>query len=138
MKQSIHLLDPIADPAGKYYTMRCGYSRKTDIDNYKTTTNTAEVTCIKCKNYINNPWRVLRKYGHVRVLEDFYVMFWGDYGHKFNMSAMTELPGTWNIIVSYRGQLHLNLTTKCGNTKQLGFKLVDIIEKEITQLKMKN
>jgi hypothetical protein len=87
---------------------------------------------------LNSPWRVLRKYGNVKVLEDMYVMFWGKSGNRFDMSAMTETPGTWNIIVSHHGKLHLNLTTQCGNTKQLGFKLVDIIEKEIINLKKSN
>jgi hypothetical protein len=87
---------------------------------------------------INKQWQVLRKYGNVRVLEDMYVMFLGKSGNQFDMSAMTDVPGTWNIIVSYRGKLHLNLTTQCGNTTQLGFKLVDIIEAEIIKLKKLN
>jgi hypothetical protein len=78
---------------------------------------------------------MLRKYGQVKVVEDMFVMLWGQYGYQFDISAMTDVPGTWSIIVSYRGQLHLNLTTQAGNTAQLGFKLVDIIEAEIIKLK---
>ena len=131
MKQAVHLLDPVSwrKRLPEYITTRCGYI--TDPEKIKTTANPEKVTCIKCKSYINNPWRVLRKYGKVKVVEDFFVMFWGDYGYRFDMAAMTDVPGTWNIIVSYRGQLHLNLTTCAGNMAQLGFKLVDIIEKEI-------
>ena len=95
----------------------------------------AEVTCIKCKNYIANPWRVLRKYGYVKVVEDMFVMFWGQYGYKFDMCAMIDKPGCWNIVVSHNGHWHLNLMTKAGNMAQLGFNMVDIIEKEIMNLK---
>jgi len=134
MTQSIHLIEPVngKKPESQYLNMRCGYMKR-PVDVFHTS-NTAEVTCIKCKSYINNPWRVLRKYGQVKVVEDMFVMLWGQYGYQFDISAMTDVPGTWNIVVSYRGKLHLNLTTQAGNTAQLGFKLVDIIEKEIRLL----
>lgn len=135
MKQAIHLLDPVKAHSRYLRTMRCGRTKNLNTVDFKHTTNADEVTCTSCRSYINNPWRVLRKYGHVKVVEDFFVMFSGDYGYKFDMVAMTDVPGTWSIIVSYRGQLHLNLTTQAGNTAQLGFKLVDIIEKEIINLK---
>jgi hypothetical protein len=136
MKPAIHLLDPVANQS-TYKTMRCGRTQNINTVTPLFVRNPAEVTCTSCLNYINNPWRVMRKYGHVKVVEDFVVMFWGDYGYKFDISAMTDVPGTWNIIVSYRGQLHLDLTTQAGNTTQLGFKLVDILEKEILILKAK-
>jgi hypothetical protein len=136
MTQSIHLLDPVKGHqlGAQFPTMRCGRTQNFNSAMPLHTTNPAEVTCTSCHSYINNPWRVLRKYGYVKVLEDMFVMFWGQYGYRFDISAMTETPGTWNIIVSYRGKLHLNLTTQAGNTAQLGFKLVDIIEKEIRLL----
>lgn len=138
MKQSIHLLDPVKGPAkySSYIFTRCGY--QTPAWKPEITNNTAEVTCIKCQSYINNPWRVLRKYGHVKVVEDMFVMVWGQYGYKFDMCAMIDAPGCWNIVVSHNGRWHLNLMTKAGNTTQLGFKLVDIIEKEIMALKEKS
>jgi hypothetical protein len=132
MKPAIHLLDPVANQT-IYKTMRCGYMRNPEWVKY--TTNPAEVTCIKCKSYINNPWRVLRKYGQVKVVEDMFVMFWGQYGYKFDMAAVVETPGCWTICVSHNNDWHLNLMTKAGNMAQLGFKLVDILEKEIMQLK---
>jgi hypothetical protein len=138
MTQAIHLLDPVTgyQLGSQFPTMRCGRTQNFNMAHTPVyTTNPEEVTCTSCKSYINNPWRVLRKYGQVKVVEDMFVMFWGQYGYKFDMVAMTDVPGTWSIIVSYRGQLHLNLTTQAGNTTQLGFKLVDIIEAEIIKLK---
>jgi ribosomal protein S27E len=135
MKQAIHLLDPVngENPESQFLTMRCGYVKR-PVDVFHTS-NTAEVTCIKCKGFINNPWRVLRMYGQVKVVEDMFVMFWGQYGYRFDMCAVIEHPGCWTIVVSHNGRWHLNLMTKAGNMAQLGFKLVDIIEAEIIKLK---
>lgn len=136
--QSIHLLDPVTGTNDKRYQFinaRCG--RFEHAGKIIVTTNPADVTCTNCKSCINNPWRVLRKYGHVKVVEDMFVMFWGQYGYKFDMCAVMEAPGSWIITVSHNGRWHLNLMTKTGNTTQLGFKLVDIIEKEIIALKEK-
>src|SRR5690606_37330203 len=101
-------------------------------------TNPEYVTCTSCRSYMNNPWRVLRKYGYVKVVEDMFVMFWGQYGYKFDMCATMYSPGTWNIDVSLNGKWHIKLTTTAGNTTKLGFKLVDIIEKEISNLSKTN
>jgi len=135
MKQAIHLLDPVKAHSRYLRTMRCGRTQNVNTVEPIFTINPDEVTCSSCRSYINNPWRILRQYGQLIVVEDMFVMLWGQYGYPFDISAMTATPGTWSIIVSYRGQLHLNLTTQAINTTQLGFKLVDIIEKEIIKLK---
>jgi hypothetical protein len=139
MKQSIHLLDPVKGHqlGSQFPTMRCGRTKNFNSVTPLFTTIPAEVTCTSCLSYINNPWRVLRKYGQVKVVEDMFVMFWGQYGYKLDMTAVIENPGCWIIVVSHNGRWHLNLMTKAGNMAQLGFKLVDIIEKEITILKEK-
>jgi hypothetical protein len=136
MKQATHLLDPVKASTGGVQTMRCGRTQNFNTVEPIFTTNPAEVTCTKCLSYINNPWRVLRKYGYVKVVEDMFVMFWGQYGYKFDMCAIIDYPGTWNIVVSHNGQWNVNLTTQAGNTTKLGFKLVDIIENEIIKLKL--
>jgi hypothetical protein len=124
MKPAIHLIDPVRGTADKQYqfiSARCGrFERASKI---VVTTNPAEVTCIKCKNYIQNPWRVLRKYGHVKVVEDMFVMFWGQYGYKFDMCAVIETPGTWTICVAHNNGWHVNLTTTAGNMADLGLNL---------------
>lgn len=137
MKQAIHLLDPVSGHrlGAQFPTMRCGRTQNFNSATPIYTTNPAEVTCTSCQSYINNPWRVLRKYGYVKVVEDMFVMVWGQYGYKFDMCAMIDAPGCWNIVVSHNGRWHLNLMTKAGNTTALGFKLVDIIEKEIMNFK---
>jgi hypothetical protein len=136
MKQAIHLLDPVkgtADKQFQFITARCGRfmpARKIEV-----TTNPAEVTCEKCKSYIDSPYRVLRKYGHVAVVDDMFVMLWCQYGYKFDMCAVIEAPGTWTISVAHQRKWHVHLTTTAENMTKLGFKLVDIIEKEIMNLK---
>lgn len=139
MKPAIHLLDPVsgtADKRYKYINARCG--RMQQADKIEVTTTTKEVTCVKCKSYIKNPWRVMRKYGQVKVIQDMFVMFWGQYGYKFDLCAVIEAPGTWTICVAHNNGWHVNLTTKAGNMTELGFKLVDILEKEIINLKKSN
>ena len=138
MNKQIHLLDPVRgmEKYSSYIFTRCGY--QTPVFKPEITSNPEEVTCEKCKSYINNPWRVLRKYGYVKVVEDMFVMLWGQYGYKFDMCAMIDAPGCWNIVVSHNGRWHLKLMAKAGNMAQLGFKLVDIIEKEIINLKKSN
>ena len=133
MTQAIHLLDPVANQTGRHKTMRCGRTSSLNTCEFIYSINPEDVTCTSCRSYMNNPWRVLRKYGHVKVVEDMFVMFWGQYGHKFDMCAMIDKPGCWNIVVSHNSRWHVNLMTQAGNTAKLGFKLVDVIEKEIRE-----
>ena len=138
MKQAIHLLDPVANQTGRHKTMRCGRTSNLNTVEPVFSAKPEEVTCTSCRSYMNNPWRVLRKYGYVKVVEDMFVMFWGQYGYKLDMCATMYSPGTWNIDVSLNGKWHIKLTTTAGNTTKLGFKLVDIIEKEISNLAKTN
>ena len=137
MTPSIHLLDPVNGyKLGSHFpTMRCGRTQNVNSAQPLHTSNPAKVTCTSCKSYMNNPWRIMRKYGQVKVVEDMFVMFWGAYGYKFDIAAVIEAPGTWTICVAHNNGWHVNLTTKAGNMPQLGFKLVDILEKEIINLK---
>lgn len=138
MKQSIHLFDPVCGKksGSMFVTMRCGMVRKPE--EIKSTTIAAEVTCIKCLNYINNPYRVLRKYGKVKVVESFFVVVWGDYGYKFDINAMIQVPGTWAVNIAYKNSLHLNLLIKANNMADLGFKLLDLYEQQIKELNKQN
>lgn len=140
MKPAIHLLDPVNGyKLGSHFpTMRCGRTQNVNSAQPLHTSNPAKVTCTSCKSYMNNPWRILRKYAQVIVIEDMFVMLLGQYGYKFDMCAVIEAPGTWTICVAHNRKCHVNLTTKAGNMAQLGFKLVDILEKEIMQQKKSN
>lgn len=139
MKQAIHLLDPvtgIADKQFQYITARCGRVKK--AHEIEVTNNPAEVTCIKCRIYINNPWRVLRKYGRVKVVESFYAILWADYGYRFDVVATIDQPGNWVVSISLENKIHLTRTLTVANMADLGFQLVAIVEKEITEFKKIN
>jgi hypothetical protein len=136
MKPAIHLLDPVSGTADKIYNYinaRCG--RVQQAAKMEVTTNPAEVTCIKCKNYMNNPYRVMRKYGRVKVLESFYVILWADYGNKLDLVAMAADPLTWRVKLGYKNQIHTMRSITANNMAHLGFQLLKIYEKEITELK---
>lgn len=133
MKQAIHLLDPVEglkfgadDPV-----MRCG--RRQNLNSVKPvyTVNPDEVTCSDCRSYINNPWRILRKYGKVKVVESFYAILWADNGYHFDLVAIIDQPGWWQVIVSEKQQVHLFRTLAATNMSDLGFLLVKLIENEI-------
>lgn len=134
MKQAIHLLDPVkgtADKQFQYITARCG--RFEQASKIIVTTNPAEVTCIKCKIYINNPWRVLRKYGRVKVVESFYALLWSDYGYSFDVVATADTPGNWIVTMSRKTEIHDVRRLEATNMADLGFKLVSIVENEISK-----
>lgn len=139
MKQAIHLLDPVTGTADKkfqYITARCG--RVKQAHEIEVTTNPEEVTCIKCKIYINNPWRVLRKYGRVKVVESFYALLWADYGYPFDVVATIDTPGNWVVSIAQKYEIHSVRTLTATNMADLGFQLVAIVEKEIKEFKKEN
>jgi hypothetical protein len=136
MKPAIHLLDPVTGTADKIYNYinaRCG--RVQQAAKMEVTTNPAEVTCIKCRNYMNNPYRVMRKYGRVKVLESFYVILWADYGNKLDLVAIADVPGTWVVTMALSNKIHTKRAIAANNMDNLGFQLLKIYEKEITELK---
>ena len=139
MKQAIHLLDPvtgIADKQFQYITARCGRVKK--AHEIEVTNNPEEVTCIKCKIYINNPWRVLRKYGRVKVVESFYALLWADYGYPFDVVATIDTPGNWVVSIASKNEIHSVRTIAATSMADLGFHLVAIVEKEIKEFKKTN
>jgi hypothetical protein len=140
MKQSIHLLDPVNGKTfgEQFPVMRCG---RTQIFNTATplhTTDPAEVTCTSCRSYINNPWRVLRKYGKVKVLESFFVVLWADYGYPFDVVATIDTPLEWHVTISRKNEIHDVRRLEATSMADLGFKLVELLEKEIKELKKSN
>lgn len=132
MIQSIHLLDPVTGTADKqfqYITARCGRVKK--AHEIEVTTNPSEVTCIKCRIYINNPWRVLRKYGRVKVVESFYALLWADYGYPFDVVATIDTPLEWHVTISRKNEIHDVRRLQATTMADLGFLLVKLIENEI-------
>lgn len=136
MKQSIHLLDPVnGHLLGKQFpTMRCGRTQNFNSAQPLHTTKTTEVTCTNCQSYINNPWRVMRKYGRVKVVESFFVVLWADYGFKLDMVATIIEPGSWMVLLSYCKRIYSTRIVTTGNMANLGFQLLAIYEKEIIEI----
>lgn len=135
MKQAIHLLDPVIGNRSNH-TMRCGRSQNLNsVEEPKYTRNPDEVTCTKCRSYINNPWRVLRKYGHVKVVESFYAILWADYGYKLDAVVTADTPGNWVMSISLKNEIHLVRKLTATNMTDLGYQIVRIVEDEILKSK---
>jgi hypothetical protein len=135
MKQSIHLIDPVNGHSmmPEFIKLRCG--RVINPLDVITTTSNDLVTCIKCRSYINNPWRVLRKYGKVKVLESFFVVLWADYGYPFDVVATIDTPLEWHVTISRKDEIHDVRRVEATSMADLGFQLVAIVEKEIKEFK---
>jgi hypothetical protein len=133
MKQAIHLLDPVKGHqlGAQFPTMRCGRTQNFNSAKPLHTTNPAEVTCTSCHSYINNPWRVMRKYGKVKVLENNFAIIWGDYGYKIDMVAVISFGPLWQIRMSYKNQSLIDRYVEAGDMAELGFKMLEIIEEMI-------
>ena len=133
MKPAIHLLDPVKGirEGSSFVTARCGMVRRTG--DIITTTKTDEVTCIKCKGFINNPWRLLRRYGKVKVLENYYVSLWSDYGFRIDILAYHQLGDTWKILMGNRAGITSETDIEAKTIIEVGFKMVDMIETEILE-----
>ena len=135
MKQAIHLLDPVkgtVDKGDQFITARCG--RVARANKIVVTTTNDKVTCIKCRNYINNPWRILRKYGKVKVVESFYALLWADYGYPIDVVATIDTPGKWVVSLAMKNEIHSVRAIVATSMSDLGFQLVKIVEKEIIGL----
>lgn len=131
-QQSTHLLDPVAGNKMKplFAISRCGKVMKPGT--IKTTTYTNDVTCKKCLGYINNPYRALRKYGKVKVLENHFIMLWGGYGHELDIVVYVEKPTDWKIVIARKGEPYMMLTITAFNMADLGFKVLGVLEKEMS------
>jgi len=138
MNRVIHLKDPVNGNRmmPQYVLARCGLSDKPGI--IKTTPYSECVTCIKCKSYINNPWRVLRKYGKVKMVESFYALLWADYGYPFDVVATIDTPLEWHVTISRKNEIHDVRRLAAVSMADLGFQLVAIVEKEIKEFKKEN
>jgi hypothetical protein len=135
MKYAIHLIDPVADQSGRYKTMRCGLTRNVNTDEFYTTTNPIEATCLKCKIFIRNPYRCLRKYGKVKVCESFFVLVLGDYGNRLDLVAVFNIPGEWEVVLALENKVHSVRIISASNMADLGEKLLKIYESEISSIK---
>ena len=113
----------------QFVTARCGLTLTPE--KIKTTHNRDEVTCRKCNSYSNNPYRALRKYGKVKVLESFFVILWAGYGYELDMVAYADTPGNWKIVAGRKNEPYMVRAITAFSMAELGFKLLAIIEKEM-------
>lgn len=135
MNHKTHLYDRVSPIGSNYATMICGATKHLTKDTYFATNHTGEVTCTKCKGFINNPYRSLRKYAKVKVLESFYVTAFGDYGNRLDMVASNELPGTWQVWFAFENKPHNGMRVAANNMADLGYKLLSIYETELKEIK---
>lgn len=133
MTLAIHLIDPVKRHTPPYITMRCGLTRHATKDAHESTTDPAKVTCKKCQGYLANPWRVLRKYGHVKVVESGFVVVSADYGYPFDLVAVPDVPGKWTVRMAAKSQLHDVRNLQACNMTDLGFQLAELYEKQLTE-----
>lgn len=127
----VHLLHP-AQHQGGFVSLLCG--RQVHKNNpYNATKNPRKVTCIKCQAFIENPFRSLRRYGRLTIIEPFGFTLTGAFGFKYDIMACSKQPGHWNIYVGQKGKSEQYYSRFAPNTRQLAFHLLDIIEKELIQ-----
>jgi hypothetical protein len=106
MKQAIHYYIPEIGKKGiNYVQFRCGRTVHVLKEKYLLTKDPEKVTCIKCKNYINNPLRVLRRYGRITVIEGFSLVLAHDFGHKYDISVTQISPGVYILFAGYNSSL---------------------------------
>lgn len=106
MTQAIHYFIPaIGEKGSNYIEFRCGRRVHRLKEKYLLTQNTEEVTCIKCKSYINNPLRVLRRYGRITAIEGFAFVLAHDFGYKYDIVVTINSPGMFSLYAGFNGSL---------------------------------
>jgi hypothetical protein len=106
MTQAIHYYIPaIGNKGNNYIEFRCGRTVHQLKEKYLLTQDQEKVTCIKCKSYINNPLRVLRRYGRITVIEGFSIVLNHDFGYKHDLILMFIKPGVFNLCVGINSTL---------------------------------
>lgn len=106
MTQAIHYFIPaIGEKGSNYIEFRCGRRVHRLKEKYLLTQNPEEVTCIKCRSYINNPLRVLRRYGRITVIEGFVLVLNHDFGYKYDIVVSIDRPGVFNVFAGYNSSL---------------------------------
>ncbi len=130
MKLAVHLLHPIQSP-GIWVKMRCGLTRNKITDKYIASSHPEEVTCIKCKSYINNPWRSLRQYGKLFVIENESAALAHDWGYCLDIIVVNEHTGTWTMVVGKDGKRILHASLPASSMAELGAQLLRIYEQEL-------
>ena len=134
MTPSIHLFNPaIGDMGSNYLEFRCGRRVHRTKEKYLVTQNTEEVTCIKCKSYINNPLRILRRYGRITVIEGFSIVLNHDFGYKYDL-VLTVADLSDFVLNVGQNSVFINQEFFRGDFSEMASKLAAYYEKNLIPL----
>jgi hypothetical protein len=134
MTQAIHLFNPATGNKGNnYIEFRCGRRVHKLKEKFLITQDTKEVTCIKCKNYVDNPLRILRRYGRITAIEDFAIVLNHDFGYKYDIVVSLENPGQWIIYCGINNKLAI-ISKLVGDFSTIPSKLAEWYEKNLLTL----
>ena len=135
MNYATHLLNPIQAWGPRYIDARCGRRVHAQKEKIVTTTNPDEVTCTKCKNFIDNPVRILRKYGNVRVFGVTGIILFASNGFKIDlmMYKSNQISGfrTYTIHGETKSANSFEKTIAAGTIKEAMNKLIKFYETEL-------
>ena len=132
MNYATHILHPQQKMGSPFVKMLCGRIKHSKNDTFKTSENLDEVTCIGCLGYKDNPARILRQYGHVRLIPPYgfaLIPAWGY--HIYIIAFSTDVSGNY-----WRYMAKTDFDTKHGVFEALTFKnaiesIINIIETKI-------
>lgn len=133
MNYATHILDPQQNPNSSFVRMMCGRLKHKRTDVIKTSENTDEVTCTKCLGFVSNPARILRKYGHVMLIQPYGISVSKSWGYQIQIIAFT----TDTACENWRYIAEINQETELGSFEALTFKdaiesIINIVETKIT------
>ncbi len=124
----IHMKHPVQRMA-PWITMRCGRLVNKNKDIFNITTNPEEVTCVACRGFIENPFRSLRRYGRLTIINDFSITLTHAFGYNWDIVAVKNTPLTWSIFIGIDNTLENLYSRKAENTRNAAFQILEIIEK---------
>lgn len=118
--------------AGNYIQFYCGLHRHISKDKYIVSKNPEDITCIKCKKYLNNPFRALRKYGAIKVYGDQALTLNGTLGNHIDITAMKQPDSAlWSIIAKIGDEIIWKANYITFNIKELAFMILSKLETEL-------
>lgn len=110
MNYATHFLDPSATTNdGKWVRMLCGRVKNSRIEKIMTSDDPDKVTCTKCLGFHDNPARILRKYGHVTLIEPYGITLMHGWGFTIDIIAFTttsDLCG-WRYMMRQGDHIYL-------------------------------
>ena len=129
-RHAVHLKHPVQKML-PYITMRCGRMIHETKDTYNLASDPGQVTCTKCRGFIENPFRSLRRYGRLTIINDFSIVLSHDFGYKWDIVAVKFSPQDWNIFIGKDKKLDNHYHRSAENMNTAAFNILEIIEKNL-------